>query len=235
MRQFLNLIFRIQPQRTWIPAGLVLVWGLILSGSQPLQAEYVVFKNGSRLQISFHLVEADNKVKLILKSEGFAIVDAGTIEKYEQEDYIPPPREQKTVSLPPLPLPSYAEPYHKLIAEASRKTGLHEMLIATVIEAESNFDRYAVSPKGARGLMQLTPQTAYDMGVRSVFDARENVLGGSRYLLELLKRFNNDLNLALAAYNAGPEKVVLYKGIPPYQETVEYVQKVVSRFTRRRN
>jgi soluble lytic murein transglycosylase-like protein len=209
----------------------MLVWGLILSGPQPLQAEYVVFKNGSKLQISFHLVEADNKVKLILQSEGFAIVDAGTIEKYEQEDYVSPP----PASLPPLPLPSYAEPYHKLIAEASKKTGLHAMLIATVIEAESNFDRYAVSPKGARGLMQLTPQTANDMGVRSVFDARENILGGSRYLLELLKRFDNDLNLALAAYNAGPEKVVLYKGIPPYQETVEYVQKVVSRFTRRRN
>lgn len=196
-------------------------------------AEIVVFKSGSQLQISFHLVEANNKIKLILKSEGYAIVDASSIEKFEQEDYIPPtPQEQ--AQLPPLPLPSFAAPYHKLIVEASKRTGLHEMLIATVIEAESNFDRYAVSPKGARGLMQLTRQTAGDYGVRSVYDPRENIMAGAKYLRALLGEFHDDLNLALAAYNAGPEKVRDYNGVPPYRETQDYVRKVVSRYIRRR-
>lgn len=199
-----------------------------------LQAEYVVFKNGSQLQINFHLLEADNKVKLILKSEGFAIVDASSIEKFEQEDYVPPEPDLKAMPLPPLPLPSYAAPYHKLIVEASKRTGLHEMLIATVIEAESNFDRYAVSRKGARGLMQLTPQTASDLGVHSIYDPKENILAGARYLRDLLTQFKNDLSLALAAYNAGPDKVLSYKGIPPFRETQDYVRKVVSRFARRR-
>jgi len=202
----------------------------------PLEAhaEYVVFKNGSRLQISFHLMESGNKAKLILTSEGYAIVDAGTIEKFEQEDYLPPPPQEKNNSLPALPLPSFSAPYHKLIQEASRKTGLHEMLIATVIEAESNFDRFAVSPKGARGLMQLTPDTAQRLGVHSIYDARENIFAGAKYLRELLKEFQNDLYLALAAYNAGPEKVVSYNGIPPFRETQDYVAKVAARFARRR-
>jgi soluble lytic murein transglycosylase-like protein len=205
---------------------------LLMPGA--LHAEYVVFKNGSQLQISFHLLEADNKVKLILKSEGFAVVDASSIEKFEQEDYIPPEPGLKALQLPPLPLPSYAAPYHKLIVEASKRTGLHEMLIATVIEAESNFDRYAVSRKGARGLMQLTPQTASDLGVHSIYDPKENILAGARYLRDLLAQFKNDLSLALAAYNAGPDKVLSYRGIPPFRETQDYVRKVVSRFARRR-
>jgi soluble lytic murein transglycosylase-like protein len=210
-----------------LAAALVFMTGLV-------RAEYVVFKNGSQLQISFHLLEPDNKVKLILKSEGYALVDASSVERFEQEDYVPPVPDPKASELPPLPLPSYAAPYHKLIAEASKKTGLHEMLIATVIEAESNFDRYAVSPKGARGLMQLTWQTASDLGVRSVYDPRENIFAGARYLRTLLTQFKNDLNLALAAYNAGPDKVISYKGIPPFRETQDYVRKVVSRFARRR-
>lgn len=156
------------------------------------------------------------------------------IEKFEQEDYVPPEPDLKAMPLPPLPLPSYAAPYHKLIVEASKRTGLHEMLIATVIEAESNFDRYAVSRKGARGLMQLTPQTASDLGVHSIYDPKENILAGARYLRDLLTQFKNDLSLALAAYNAGPDKVLSYKGIPPFRETQDYVRKVVSRFARRR-
>ncbi|MDD5541602.1 MAG: lytic transglycosylase domain-containing protein [Acidobacteriia bacterium] len=201
-----------------------------------MQAEYVVFKNGSRLQISFHLMESNGKVKLILMSEGYALVDMNRIEKFEQEDYVPPPQEQERVpALPPLPLPSFSAPYSKMIREASKKTGLHEMLIATVIEAESNFDRYAVSSKGARGLMQLMPDTAAHMGAQSIYDARENILAGARYLRDLLKEFNNNLYLALAAYNAGPEKVISYNGIPPYRETQDYVAKVASRFARRRD
>ncbi len=217
-------------------AALILVSSVLFFFSLPrlLPGEYVVFKNGSRLRISFHLIQPDNKVKLILTSEGYAIVDVASIERFEQEDYIPPSPDKAQPTLAPLPLPSFASPYHKLIVEASRKTGLHEMLIATVIEAESNFDRYAVSPKGARGLMQLSMKTAGDYGVRSIYDPKENILAGARYLKELLKEFHDDLYLALAAYNAGPEKVLAYRGIPPFRETQDYVQKVTSRFLRRK-
>ena len=118
------------------------------------------------------------------------------------------------------------------IIEASQFYGLDPKLVQAVIQVESNFDPTAVSPKGAQGLMQLMPQTARDMQVADPFQPRDNIIGGTRYLKFLLDIFNNDLTLALAAYNAGPEKVNLYRGIPPYNETKNYVQKVIQTYHR---
>ena len=110
---------------------------------------------------------------------------------------------------------------------ASRRYGIETALIKAVIMAESAFDHKAVSRKGARGLMQLMPGTADHMDVNDPFDPKENILGGTRYLSLMLKRFNYDKRLALAAYNAGPETVDSYNGIPPYSETRTFIKRVL--------
>jgi soluble lytic murein transglycosylase-like protein len=115
----------------------------------------------------------------------------------------------------------------KSITKAAAKYGLPPGLIKAVIRAESNFDANAVSTAGAQGLMQLMPATAEELGVQNSFDIDQNVDGGSRYLREMLDRFNGDVKLALAAYNAGPGTVEKYDGDVPYRETRNYVKRVM--------
>ena len=120
-----------------------------------------------------------------------------------------------------------------LVYEAAAKYKLDPCLIISVMSAESGFNRVAVSPKGAIGLMQLMPATASRFGVKNIFDARENVLGGSSYLRWLLDRFAGDVRLALAGYNAGEGAVELYGyKIPPFIETQNYVQAIYSRYSK---
>lgn len=117
-----------------------------------------------------------------------------------------------------------------LFEEASREAGLDPRLLKAVAAAESGFDPRAVSPKGALGLMQLMPGTARELGVSDPFDPEQSVRGGARYLRRLLDRFGGRLDLALAAYNAGPSAVERHGGVPPYRETREYVQRVIRIF-----
>ncbi len=120
-----------------------------------------------------------------------------------------------------------ALPLNEVVNTASANFHLDPDLVNSVIHAESGFNVHAISPKGARGLMQLMPGTANQLGVGNVFDPQANVEGGSRYLRELLERYNFDLVKALAAYNAGPERVEQYQGVPPFPETRAYVSRIV--------
>jgi soluble lytic murein transglycosylase-like protein len=122
----------------------------------------------------------------------------------------------------------------RVINEASGRYQLDPDLVNSVIRAESGFKVHAISPKGAQGLMQLMPQTANKLGVPNAFDPAANVDGGTRYLRELLEKYNYDLIKALAAYNAGPQRVEQYGGVPPYRETRHYVASIVRDFNRKK-
>lgn len=131
-------------------------------------------------------------------------------------------------------------PYRKsvgldnIVQQAAQTYKVDAALVHAVIHAESGFNPHAVSPKGASGLMQLMPATARRYGVQDIFDPQQNVGAGVRYLKDLLKMFDNNPHLALAAYNAGENSVIRFGGIPPYPETTQYVSKVLTLHTRYR-
>jgi soluble lytic murein transglycosylase-like protein len=137
------------------------------------------------------------------------------------------------VAAPPAAVPRTVAPLATLIDEIARATALPPQLLAAVIAVESGFDARAVSRKGAQGLMQLMPATAQRFGVTDPFDPRQNIAGGAAYLKSLLQRFDGDLTLALAAYNAG-EGAVIKAGyrLPPFDETRAYVPRVLARLQR---
>ena len=116
--------------------------------------------------------------------------------------------------------------YHPIIKKASEQHNLDPALVKAIIMAESSYNPRAVSPKGAVGLMQLMPGTAESLGVANSFNPEQNVFGGTKYLRELIDRFEGDVKLALAAYNVGPAVVIKHNGVPPFKDTLYYVHKV---------
>jgi soluble lytic murein transglycosylase-like protein len=125
--------------------------------------------------------------------------------------------------------------YDPIVKRVARTYGIDAGFIHAVIGAESNYDNFALSEKGAMGLMQLMPETAVQYGVRNVFDAAQNIEGGARYLKDLVDLFKGDTRLVLAAYNAGQEAVKRYgKRIPPYPETRDYISRVMSGYKKER-
>lgn len=129
-------------------------------------------------------------------------------------------------------VPLNLKAYDKSVRMAAATYGVSAAFLRAVIHAESAFNPNALSSKGAQGLMQLMPATAGDMGVADAFDAAQNIQGGARYLAQLLKDFNGNRRLAAAAYNAGPQAVRKYRGVPPYAETRVYVKRVGTLFRR---
>lgn len=123
--------------------------------------------------------------------------------------------------------PAKATQYDNLIRQIALNHGVDPDLVKGIIHMESRYNPQALSSKGAMGLMQLMPETAYLLGVRDPWDPLENITGGTKYISYLLKKYNGDLTKALAAYNAGPAAVDSYHGIPPYQETQDYVRSIL--------
>ena len=117
-----------------------------------------------------------------------------------------------------------------MIDRIAAKHGIDADLVRAVVKVESNFDTNAVSSKGARGLMQLMPETARNYGVQDVHDPEQNLEGGVRHLCDLMIQFNGELPLTLAAYNAGKNSLALHGGVPPYQETQRYIQQVIAAY-----
>jgi soluble lytic murein transglycosylase-like protein len=181
------------------------------------RADYAVLRSGLRLHIAGYERSGDH-FRLAVDG-GVVEVSAEELVSVEPEDVFP--------ATPAAPLPP--GPYGKLIRVAAEKHGVDEMLITRVIAAESNFNPRAVSRKQALGLMQLAPQTAARYLVANVFDPEQNIDAGTHYLKDLLERYRGNLTLALAAFNAGPEMVERYGGVPPFRETQNYVRQITAK------
>jgi soluble lytic murein transglycosylase-like protein len=121
--------------------------------------------------------------------------------------------------------------YDNLITEASKKHGVSFSLLKALIKIESDFNPRAISSAGAKGLMQIMPENIRALNIKDPFDPLENIMGGARYLKQLIKRFDGELPMALAAYNAGPNMVDRYKRIPPFDETENFVEKVMKYYS----
>jgi len=184
--------------------------------------EYAVFATGSRLHIDRHETTGD-KVRLY-NAGGYIEVDAAAVQGFEQEEYVPATPAPAAQPADAAGRPAEACPT-KLADAAADKYGLPRRLVRIVIAAESGFEEQAVSPKGAIGLMQLMPATAEALGANPR-DPAQNVDAGTRYLRDLLEKYDGGLWHALAAYNAGPGAVDKYQGVPPYPETINYVGKI---------
>jgi transglycosylase-like protein with SLT domain len=192
----------------------LLLLPLLLLAVPTLHAEYVVLRSGLRLKVTGYQLVGD-KYRLQMTG-GRVEIPAAEVVTIEPED-----------TFGPIPATVAPQPLYRDLVEASaKKYKVDADLITSVIAVESNFDPKAVSRKNARGLMQLLPETAAKLGVKNIDDPAENIDAGTRYLSALLQMYNNDLVLALAAYNAGPEKVQLYGSVPPYAETISYVRRV---------
>lgn len=187
--------------------------------------EYVLLTTGARLRVDRHESEGA-KVRLHING-GTIDMDASQVAGFEPEETIPQPPAAPAVPTQATPLDPKA-----LVAEAARKYGLPEAFLHSVVKAESGYRQDAVSPKGAIGLMQLMPATARMYGADPT-DATQNVDAGTRYLAELLIKYEGGVYRALAAYNAGPGAVDKYNGnIPPYRETQEYVRRIVENYNK---
>jgi hypothetical protein len=187
------------------------------------RADYLVLRSGARINVSSYELRGDKyRAQIAGGWAEFAVADVVAIEP-----------EEIFVAAPKMPLEQ--APFGELIRKTAEKYGVDADLVFSVVAAESNFNPKAVSRRNARGLMQLLPETAKRLGVRDIYDPAQNIEGGTRYLRDLLKRYDGDLALTLAAYNAGPGAVERYGKIPPYNETIAYVRAIRKTYALRKS
>lgn len=196
---------------------------LFLVATAAQAGEFVTFASGSKLHIDRHEAVDGGKVRLYL-SGGFMELESSQVSGFEADGTV---AAVPAVAAAPAgePVSPPAASPRELADAAADRYGLPRNLVRSVMAAESGFQPQAVSPKGAIGLMQLMPATARDLGVDAQ-DPVQNVDAGARYLRDLLVKYDGALWHALAAYNAGPDAVDKYRGIPPYRETIQYVNKI---------
>jgi Transglycosylase SLT domain len=206
-----------------IAAKVVLGLALIAVSVPGLGSEIAVLNNGFSIRHE-RREQLGSVTRLYMGADASGFVDVPTteIDHFEPDVAVQPAAGENPGNLP------------DLITDASERHHLDPDLVNSVIHAESDFNPRAISPKGAQGLMQLMPGTSSKLGVRNAFDPGANVDGGTRYLRDLLVRYNFDMVKALAAYNAGPQRVERYAGVPPYPETRAYVAKIVRDFNRKK-
>jgi len=204
------------------PIHILLAVAILAGGADA--AEQVEFVDGRTMIVESLSLEGDFFV-LVLENQSSIAVPRSRVDTVQRYS----PVVQETEEIPEIPLPwtQVAGEYTDMIRTAAAEYDLDPAVITAMIQVESNFDQFAVSHKGACGLLQLIPATAERFGVRDVFDAADNVNGGARYFRWLLDKFENRMEFALAAYNAGENVVLRYNGIPPYRETRDYVAKVL--------
>jgi len=191
---------------------------LLLVAPATSYADIAVMARGKLLHIEQHTC-LNNKITLFLKGGGEVTVPSNWVADIVSDEIVDRDEDiEKMKLLPSLEL---------LIRPVAIRYGLDPELVAAVIWMESGGNPTAVSRKGAKGLMQLMPETAQELGVKHVLDPKQNVEGGVRYLRTMLDSHGGDLSLALAAYNAGPTVVKKYAGVPPYRETQDYIQKIL--------
>jgi soluble lytic murein transglycosylase-like protein len=198
-------------------------------------AEHITLRNGFDMICDHHVAEAD-KVRLYLDSSGasFLEVRASDIVSSEPVDLpISAEAEKTRAAAPRVPEKLSDQELRPMLARAQAAWDVDADLLASVIRQESGGHAHAVSRAGAQGLMQLMPETAAELGVHNSFAPGQNIRGGTAYLDTLLKRYHDNLRLALAAYNAGPAAVDRWHGIPPYRETRAYVARVIHEYNRR--
>lgn len=211
----------------------------LLCGAAANATDLVIFEDGRGLRVSgFEL--ADGLARLILEDGGELGVPMNSIVAIERaidaQDPVPPEDPNKALEAAALVNElrvnenwrRAAGRHADAIAAAADRNRLDRALLAAVAKVESNFNPYAISPRGAAGILQLMPATAKRFGVKNVFEADQNIDGGARYLRWLLDRFSGRVDLALAGYNAGEGAVDRHRGIPPYAETEWYVIKVLN-------
>jgi len=228
----------------WLRLGVLAI--LAIAALPCFAGENAVLRNGFSIRHERREVVGDI-TRLYVTADGSSFVDVPTaeIEHFEAAPELPASSFQPPASLAkearngaPTTLHGFAAPNQvnldDVVNSASGRYRLDPDLVNSVIKAESGFNARAVSPKGAQGLMQLMPGTASQLGVPNAFDPQANVEGGTKYLRELLERYNFDLVKALAAYNAGPLRVEQYKGVPPYYETRAYVARIVRDFNKKK-